>query len=226
MVTVMDLASQTLLPLLAALLCGSLIGLERSYRGRAAGMRTYALVCLTSCMLMALSGYAQRNGAALQLAPVVQGIMTGVGFLGAGVIFREGFSVRGLTTAASVWATAALGVLIGLQRWEPALAAWLAIMGVLAGLRLVEMHMRQETYAQLMVRYARGRQPPEATVRAQVEDHGFQVAEVSYRVGAHGGEYEYRMTVFTRQRANLARLAATLAIETEVHAFRLEAKVE
>src|SRR5919106_6482423 len=107
--------------IVAALLAGGLIGLERSHRGRPAGFRTHALVCLASSLLMLVTVYEShwmpRDSAArvvLDPTRMGQGIMTGIGFVGAGAIIKEGFSVRGLTTAASLWITAALGILIGI----------------------------------------------------------------------------------------------------------------
>ena len=94
----------------AAWLAGSVIGAERSFHGRPAGFRTHALVCLASALLMLITVY-QEDWFPMPVTDVVrvdpqrmaQGIMTGIGFLGAGVIFKEGLSVRGLTTAASIW---------------------------------------------------------------------------------------------------------------------------
>jgi len=108
-----------ILPAAGALLAGGSIGPERSYHGRAAGVRTYALVCLASALLVAAVDHAQSATPSTQSADVghvIQGIMTGIGFLGAGVIV---FAVRGLTKAASIWVTAALGVLMGLAIISP-----------------------------------------------------------------------------------------------------------
>jgi putative Mg2+ transporter-C (MgtC) family protein len=101
----------------AALLAGGLIGFERSFHGRSAGFRTHALVCLGAAMLILVPVYqatwlgipVDQNFSA-NPSRVIQGIMTGIGFLGAGVIFKQGFfNVAGLTTAASLWFTARLG---------------------------------------------------------------------------------------------------------------------
>src|SRR2546427_7344396 len=101
------------LHLVIALAAGGIIGLERSYHGRPAGLRTHALVCLSSCMLMILTVYQETWFSAYSLEQIsvdptrmAQGIMTGIGFLGAGVIMKEGLTIRGLTTAASIWITA------------------------------------------------------------------------------------------------------------------------
>ena len=112
----------------AALVAGGLIGLERSHRGRPAGFRTHALVCLASSSADAGDRVRRPLVSADAAARVVldptrmaQGIMTGIGFLGAGAIIKEGFSVRGLTTAASIWITAAIGILTGVGFYFAAL---------------------------------------------------------------------------------------------------------
>ena len=109
-----------LLHLVGALLLGLLVGYERSYHGRAAGMRTYGLVCMASAALTIVSGYPEfwYGGGTGAIAPVdptrvMQGVVTGIGFLGAGVIMREGFTISGLTTAASIWSSSVIGILVG-----------------------------------------------------------------------------------------------------------------
>ena len=104
------------LRLVASLVIGGLIGLERSYHGRPAGFRTHSLVCLSTSLLMLVTVYETRwfpslSEGRISLDPtrMAQGIMTGIGFLGAGTIMKDGLSVRGLTTAASIWITAAIG---------------------------------------------------------------------------------------------------------------------
>src|SRR5512145_2985234 len=105
--------------ILVSLAAGAVIGYERSYRGRPAGFRTHALVCMASTVLMLVTVYeshwVQTPDTLIRLDPtrMAQGIMTGIGFLGAGVIMHDGLTVRGLTTAASIWATAAIGILAG-----------------------------------------------------------------------------------------------------------------
>jgi len=107
--------------LAGALALGLLVGYERSYHGRAAGMRTYGIVCMASAALTVFCGYpgfwwggSSHIGTAVDPSRVIQGIVTGVGFLGAGVIMKEGLNISGLTTAASIWASSAIGVLCGI----------------------------------------------------------------------------------------------------------------
>ena len=116
------------LNLAGALALGLLVGYERSYHGRAAGMRTYGIVCMASAALTVFAGYPGFwwGGTAHSMTPVdptrvVQGIVTGVGFLGAGVIMKEGLNISGLTTAASIWASSAIGVLVGVGFYAAAI---------------------------------------------------------------------------------------------------------
>ena len=109
---------------LGALVIGASIGFERTFHGRPAGFRTHALVCVASALLMIVTVYQSQwmtfvEHDAIRTDPtrMAQGIMTGIGFLGAGVIFKEGLTVRGLTTAASIWVTSAIGILVGIGFW-------------------------------------------------------------------------------------------------------------
>lgn len=132
------------LNLMGALLLGGLVGYERAYHGRAAGMRTYGLVCMASAALTLVAGYpAQWFGGlhAVSAVPdptrIIQGVVTGVGFLGAGVIMKEGLNISGLTTAASIWAASCIGVLLGVGFYAAAiLLAGLCAATMMWGARL------------------------------------------------------------------------------------------
>ena len=101
--------------LLMSAVLGATIGLEREIHGHPAGMRTHLLVSLGSGLFTVLSifGFPAADGAPLDPSRVAAQIVSGIGFLGAGAIIKDGFSVRGLTTAASLWATAAVGMAAG-----------------------------------------------------------------------------------------------------------------
>jgi len=130
---------------IGALAIGALIGFERTFHGRPAGFRTHSLVCIASAMLMIVTVYqnqwmtfVEHDAIRTDPARMAQGIMTGIGFLGAGVIFKEGLTVRGLTTAASIWVTAAIGILVGIGFWFAAIVGALAAPTALALFRYVE----------------------------------------------------------------------------------------
>ena len=102
--------------LVLALILGSVIGLERERKGGMAGLRTHILVCLGSSLIMLTSIHIYNTfheGAAVDPARIAAGVVTGIGFLGAGTIIRSAEGVRGLTTAASVWVSAAIGLAVG-----------------------------------------------------------------------------------------------------------------
>lgn len=114
---------------------GGIIGLEREYRGYPAGVRTMALVCMGSALFADMSReYGGDDRIAAQ-------IVSGIGFLGAGLIFREGLSVRGVTTAATIWSAAAVGVAIGAEGYIIAVAASLIAVALLE-LRIITKNIR------------------------------------------------------------------------------------
>lgn len=105
-----------ILRLILAFVLGGLIGLEREFHGRAAGLRTHILVCMGSSLIMLTSMYifnVYQGATNIDPARIAAGVVTGIGFLGAGTILRFRASVRGLTTAASLWAVAAIGLAVG-----------------------------------------------------------------------------------------------------------------
>jgi putative Mg2+ transporter-C (MgtC) family protein len=217
-----------LIQLSAAWLAGSLIGLERSFHGRPAGFRTHALVCLASALLMLITAYQDDwfKGTpieAIRTDPqrMAQGIMTGIGFLGAGVIFKEGLSVRGLTTAASIWITAALGILFGVGFYYPAILGTLATLGTLAVFRWIEAWMPSQYYALLVLRFAKNRVLPEAKVKKLITAQGFSAANMSYRLDDNGRVFEYRTSIQTIDQRNIQRLAEALRARRDVLEFRI-----
>ena len=185
--------------LVGSLFIGGLIGLERSYHGRPAGFRTHSLVCLSTGLLMLVTVYEthwfptlSQGRISLDPTRMAQGIMTGIGFLGAGTIMRDGLSVRGLTTAASIWITAAIGILIGIGFYLPAVIATLLTLGTLSVFRWIESRMPTEIYAQFLVRFARD------------SDHaGGRNMPLVGRNGLHRGQPE----LSTRRRVGLLRIS-------------------
>jgi putative Mg2+ transporter-C (MgtC) family protein len=124
---VVDLAFQldVAARLIAASLFGAAVGVEREVHGHPAGMRTHLLVSLGSALftVMSIFGFPAGSGEPSDPSRVAAQIVSGIGFLGAGAIIKEGFSVRGLTTAASLWATAAVGMAAGAGQFVVALVA-------------------------------------------------------------------------------------------------------
>jgi len=99
----------------AAFIIGAIIGIEREFRSKPAGFRTMIIICVGSCLYTILSKESNTTDR------IASNIVTGIGFIGAGVIFKEGISVNGLTTAALIWVTAALGMAIGYHNYPIAI---------------------------------------------------------------------------------------------------------
>ncbi|MBI4381187.1 MAG: MgtC/SapB family protein [candidate division NC10 bacterium] len=215
------------LRLLAALLAGAVIGYERSFHGRPAGFRTHALVCTASSLLMLVTVYeahwvrAAADSVRLDPTRMAQGIMTGIGFLGAGVIIKEGLSVRGLTTAASIWITAAIGILAGIGFYFPLAVSVILTLGVLSLFRWIEARMPTQAYYHFDVRFARTAGMTEDALRALIERHGFSIANFSYRFDGEGRVRHHSMVLRTIDRSSASRLSETLEATEALLEFRI-----
>jgi putative Mg2+ transporter-C (MgtC) family protein len=214
--------------IVAALLAGGLIGLERSHRGRPAGFRTHALVCLASSLLMLVTVYESHwfprdPSARVIIDPtrMAQGIMTGIGFVGAGAIIKEGFTVRGLTTAASIWITAAIGILTGIGFYFAAGIGTVLVLGTLSTFRWIEARLPTETYAIFMVRYARDNAITEGALHQLVKSTGFSLHNLSYRLHGDVGQLEYRMVLRTMDAGNARALSDKLRADPAVLDYRI-----
>src|SRR5690349_12817024 len=136
----LDVVRDDLIPMVVSLVLGTLVGLERQMGRKPAGLRTHVLVCLGSTMFVLTTKHAviAFGGANVDATRIVHGVVTGVGFLGAGSIMRtEGF-VFGLTTAASVWMVAAIGVAVGVKAYPLAAIGSVLALIVLEGYRWLE----------------------------------------------------------------------------------------
>lgn len=211
----------------AALVAGGMVGFERSYHGRPAGFRTHTLVCISSSLLTLLTAYEWQwlpmtlETVRIDPTRMAQGIMTGIGFLGAGVIIKEGMTVRGLTTAASIWTTAALGILAGAGFYFPLVLGVIFTLGTLSLFRLIEARIPAQYYARYSVRFPRADVMSEPQLRQLVAEHGFRISDLSYHLNAREDYFEYGMIISTQSRRNLQRLSETLNRNQSVREFRI-----
>ncbi len=133
---------ELVLRLVAAAVFGSIIGFERERAVRAAGLRTHMLVCVGACLFMIVSAYGFTSvlGPKVVLDPsrVAAQVVSGIGFLGAGSIMLRKEAIKGLTTAGSIWATAAIGLAAGGGLYTAAVASTIIIIVILAGLKPIE----------------------------------------------------------------------------------------
>lgn len=127
-----------------ALVCGAVIGSERQVRQRMAGLRTNALVALGASGFVIFSQLVEHDASPTRVAAQV---VSGIGFLGAGIIFREGFNVHGLNTAATLWCAAAVGILAGIGAWPFALLLTGMVVFINLGLRPLVRWLKRNTKA-------------------------------------------------------------------------------
>jgi putative Mg2+ transporter-C (MgtC) family protein len=217
--------------LLGALLLGLLVGYERSYHGRAAGMRTYGLVCMASAALMVIAGYpAFWYGGHSVIAGgtdptrIIQGIVTGVGFLGAGVIMREGFSIRGLTTAASIWTSSAIGILVGIGFYAAGILMALMAVGCMMWVSKLEDWLPSRQAVAIMLRFSKGYAPREDALRRMARERGYDIAAGTLSVKLQDGQPEWNFVAIAlnkRSGVPIDELAQELSAFEGVEAFQL-----
>ncbi len=217
-----------LVHLLVAMVAGGLIGLERRYYWRPAGFRTHTLVCMASSILMLVTIYQREwlSGAMIETVQIdptrmAQGIMTGVGFLGAGVIMKEGASIRGLTTAATIWMTAAIGILAGLGLYSAMIAVTILTLGTLTLYRLVEQKLPMLIYVNTFIRFHREQAMTEPQVRALIREKGFGISNLGCAVTHDRKFFEYDMVLKTQKEENMRSLSQCLEKNDTVIEFRI-----
>lgn len=219
---------EIVLRLLGAVLAGGLIGMERSYHGRPAGFRTHTLVALASALLMLVTVYesswfhaAANARVTVDPTRMAQGIMTGIGFLGAGVIVKEGLTVRGLTTAGSIWVTSAIGILAGIGFYFPAAIGTALTLFTLSLFRWIETLLPSNYYANFTIRFARENAMSEDELRKLVTGYGFSISGLGYRLTGEGQDFEYRMVLRTLDAVNVKKLSEVLNQTSLVREYRI-----
>jgi putative Mg2+ transporter-C (MgtC) family protein len=185
--------------LLLGTLLGGIIGFERQTHGRPAGFRTQLLVCVACVLLMIISEsyYVQTNASSesIRLDPtrIAAGAMTGVGFLGAGVILKAGASVQGLTTAACIWIVAAIGIAVGAGQYVAAITSFVITFISLWFLRILETRIPRTIYK--YVTLVADDAGDEKTIRAIFEERGFTITKMDYTITFPEKEKTYMFTI-------------------------------
>lgn len=139
-----SLSFQMFFQILLAGILGMFIGAEREHRHRSAGLRTYTLVAIGSCLFTVLSiyGFLSVEGQSYDPSRIASQIVVGIGFIGAGMIILKENKIEGLTTAAGIWTTAAVGMAVGLGFYLVAIFAALLIVAVLLALTFLKEKIR------------------------------------------------------------------------------------
>lgn len=191
------LSSSDFLPILGALVAGAVIGFEREYRARPAGLRTHILVSLASALLMLAAVHQARwmsetPSDLLRIDPVrmAHGVLTGVGFLCGGVIFQQGVSVHGLTTAASLWITSAIGTLFGVGLYDLAIPGTVLAVATLSAARWLDQSLPQKNYTEIVVRSRRETPLDEEELRRVLAEYDLKGQRLNHRLRDGGAVFE------------------------------------
>jgi putative Mg2+ transporter-C (MgtC) family protein len=179
-----------------ALLLGWAVGYERYFKGRAAGSQVYCLVCVTSCAVTLLGGYPehwywgrQAEHIAADPTKVVPAILTGIGFLGAGLIVRTGLNVRGLTTAASIWGAATVGILTGTGFLVAAVGLTALFVVCTAVIPWIEHRLPARSPMVVTLRFRQGYQPQPEDVHRFLSERGLSIPSGSLSVSYDDGRF-------------------------------------
>ena len=134
------------LRILAAVIIGGLLGLERGLKNRAAGLRTYMLVCVGSCLIMLTNQYIYQSFGSGDPVRMGAQVVSGIGFLGAGtIIVTRRNQIKGLTTAAGLWSAAGVGLALGIGFYEAAIAGAFAVFAVMTLLQKLDNRMHRKS---------------------------------------------------------------------------------
>lgn len=217
--------------LAGAMLLGLLVGYERSYHGRAAGMRTYGLVCMASAALTVIGGYpgAWFGGLALNVGPtdptrIIQGIVTGIGFLGAGVIMKEGFNISGLTTAASLWAASVIGVMVGVGFYAAAILLSMLSAASMIWISKVESMLPSRHAVAVMMQFKKSVSPDLNQIKQFALAHGYQFASGSVGISGEGGMMRWNFVLIALSKSSgrpLTEIGQNMAALEGVESFQI-----
>ena len=217
--------SEIILKLSLGTLLGGIIGFERQTHGRPAGFRTQLLVCVACVLLMIISGSYYMEGAAapgqVRIDPtrIAAGAMTGVGFLGAGVILKTGASVQGLTTAACVWIVSAIGLAIGAGQYAAGIGGFVITFISLWLLRILETKMPRTVYK--YVTLTTDDSGDEKNIRAVFEDRGFKIIKMDYAVTFPEREKTFTFTVAGKHSSPIRQVIDVLSSQRSVQKLEI-----
>jgi putative Mg2+ transporter-C (MgtC) family protein len=196
---------EIIIRLLLGALIGGIIGFEREIHGRAAGFRTQLIVCVAAVLIMIISEnyyhYIRDIDQSIRIDParISAGAIIGIGFLGAGVIIKSGYAVRGLTTAASLWIVSAIGLAIGAGLYfEGMLTALITIIALIL-LRVLENRIKPLRYKNIFISTPAA-EDPEAQITSLLEDIGLHIHSIDYEKNRTADELVFHYTVSTRDR--------------------------
>lgn len=183
-----------IIQILASLAAGSILGLEREYHSKPAGFRTMILICVSSCLFSILSATMSSGDR------IASNIVTGIGFIGAGVVFKEGATVRGITSAAIIWMAAAIGMCIGFQHYI--LAAFVVLLVLLVMIALFKFEKIFDTLYQVKVYEIHFLSADYSLEALEKEMTGLQIQYVRNKIGKQNNvvNVEYSIVVSPKKK--------------------------
>ncbi len=204
--------------LLLAAVLGGIIGWERERRGRPAGLRTHILVCVGVTLMMVVSEhifekYKTFNADSIvrvDPARIAAQVVTGIGFLGAGTILRLGATVRGLTTAASVWVVAGIGLAVGSNCYLPAVFTTLLAIFALLLLPLFERNIKRDKYKTLTLCVS-GVEPDFTAITEILKRHSMELQHYDFERNLVQNEVVYNINVRFKDEASVVKVSDEVA---------------
>jgi putative Mg2+ transporter-C (MgtC) family protein len=195
----MPSTEEVILKLLIGTVLGGIIGFERQSHGRPAGFRTQLLVCVSCVLIMIISesyyaqGALRPEFARIDPTRLAAGAMTGVGFLGAGVILKTGVTIQGLTTAACIWIVSAIGLAIGAGQYTAGVAGFVITVFSLWVLRNWEVKMPRVTYKSIVL--LTDDSADQGQIESILRGKGFEIIRTDYHFDFSAHERRFAFTV-------------------------------
>ena len=203
---------RVLFDIAVAMLLGWVVGYERYFNGRVTGSQVYCIVCTTSCAVTAAAGAQPlwwpvwTVSAAADPTRVVGSVITGIGFLGAGILIHSGTSVRGLTTAASIWGCSVIGILVGMAEMPTAIALAALLVACMAVLPSIERRLPTRAVFAASVKYQKNYRPETHEIIVFLRSRHFSIVEDSISVTYEEGSYKMDFIVTANAGASLSAM--------------------
>ncbi|MFA8436708.1 MAG: MgtC/SapB family protein [Marinifilaceae bacterium] len=211
--------------LLISFVVGAIVGFEREHHKQPAGLRTHILICMGSTLIMLLSIFIPQTFQNFQNGDpgrIAAQVVSGIGFLGAGAIMKFGVNVRGLTTAASIWVMAAMGLAIGAGMYWGVLAGTLLILFVLTVLDMLEKWAFPAKYIKKLHIYTEQPLVTSAQLVPSIKKHGITIRTIDMEQSFEGQFITYRMTIQISEKVDLNALNMDLGSINGVKRVKLQ----
>ena len=210
----MSLALELTIRMLGAALLGAAIGYERELRAKGAGIRTHVLVAVGSALFMLISQYGFPEAVKFDAARIAAGVVGGLGFLGGGIIMKTKNHVTGLTTAAGIWVTGAIGLALGSGMYELAILSTIILLICLEALNYYTVHLGDKEYTAVL--WAK----EQKTLKNTVQDLRKHVK--SFTLAKEGEGYKVELTLRFKKRVRIDQVLERLSAYPDVQLESLE----